>query len=154
MRDLDVVWSVQPALLTAYRRDWEAAFGAERMDRFLPLATAARLGVPTIHNSDVPSGPQAPIAAIRAAVTRDAGGVTIGADQGVPIDLAWRGWTTLPAWTAGDAALGNLCAGSRADMIVVAPDPFADTIDDGSTPAVLATMMGGQFVHDVAGIAP
>jgi predicted amidohydrolase YtcJ len=152
MRDLDVAWSVQPGLLPAYRRDWEAAFGAPRMDRFMPLAMAADLGIPTLHNSDVPSGPQAPIAAIRAAVTRDAGGTPIGADQAVPLELAWRGWTTIPAWSAGEVDLGTLRRGSPADIIVVARDPFVGTIDEGSTPAVVATMMGGRFVHGADGL--
>jgi predicted amidohydrolase YtcJ len=147
MRDLDVAWSVQPGLLPAYRRDWEAAFGAERTDRFMPLASAAALGIPTLHNSDVPSGPQAPIAAIRAAVTRDAGGTPLGANQAVSLELAWRGWTTIPAWSARDDALGTLRSGAIADMIVVSPDPFVGTIEERSTPAVVATIMDGRFVH-------
>jgi predicted amidohydrolase YtcJ len=148
MRDLDVVWSVQPALLSAYRRDWQAVFGRDRMDRFLPLATAAALGIPTLHNSDVPSGPQAPLEAIRAAVSRDAGdGTCLGPDQAIPLELAWRGWTTLPAWSAGDPDLGVLRAGVPADVIVVPASPFVATIEPGSASAVVATMIDGRFVH-------
>ncbi len=148
MRDLDLVWSVQPALLSAYRRDWEAVFGRARMDRFLALASAAALGIPTLHNSDVPSGPQTPLEAIRAAVSRDAGdGTCIGADQAIPLELAWRGWTTLPAWAAGDPGLGSLRPGGPADMIVVPADPFVATIEPGSTSAVVATMIDGRLVH-------
>lgn len=118
------------------------------MDQFLPLATAAALGLPTLHNSDVPSGPQAPLEAIRAAVSRDAGdGTCIGPDQAIPLELAWRGWTTLPAWSAGDTELGTLRPGVPADMIVVPANPFVATIEPGSTSAVVATMIGGRFVH-------
>ena len=117
----------------------------------MPLAMAADLGIPTLHNSDVPSGPQAPIAAIHAAVTRDAGGTPIGANQAVPLELAWRGWTTIPAWSAGDVDLGTLRPGSLADIIVVSRDPFVGTIE-GSTPAVVATMIGGRFVHGADGL--
>ena len=148
MRDLDVVWSVQPALLSAYRREWRVVFGPERTGRFLPLASAAALGIPTLHNSDVPSGPQTPLEAIRAAVSRDAGdGTCIGPDQAIPLELAWRGWTSLPAWSAGDPELGTLRPGVPADMIVVPPDPFVATIEPGSTSAVVATMIGGRLVH-------
>lgn len=150
MRSLDVAWSVQPALLDAYRDDWEAVIGPDRTDRALPLASAARLGIPTLHNSDVPSGPQDPVAAIRAAVTRIGGGRPIGPAEAIPTLLAWRGWTTIPAASAGDTRLGTLRAGAAADMIVVADDPFLATIDSPST-TVLATMIDGRFVHEIEG---
>ncbi|HEY7132783.1 MAG TPA: amidohydrolase [Candidatus Limnocylindrales bacterium] len=146
--DLGVVWSVQPALLPAYRLDWEASLGRERTNGILPLAAGLRLGIPLLLNSDVPSGPQDPIGAIRAAVTRRAGGGTIGADQGIPLDVAWRGWTTSPAQVAGDGHLGCLEPGGAADMIVVSRDPFVGTIDDEPPIAVMATMVGGRFVYE------
>lgn len=146
MRDLDVAWSVQPSFLPAYRADWEAALEPTRVDAILPLATAATLGIPILHNSDVPSGPQDPIGAVHAAVTRRAGPRSIGTDQTISPTLAWRGWTTVPAWSAGEPRLGRLRPGYAADMIVVSGEPFVVTIAD-EAPTVVATMIEGRFVH-------
>jgi predicted amidohydrolase YtcJ len=147
IRDLGVAWSVQPGLLPAYRADWEASLEPARVDGILPLATAAALGIPVLHNSDVPSGPQDPIAAVRAAVSRRAGPRTIGADQAVSSTLAWRGWTTVPAWSAGETRLGALRPGYSADMTVMSGDPFAAPADEDATLSVVATMVDGRFVH-------
>jgi predicted amidohydrolase YtcJ len=152
MRELQVAWSVQPGFLPAYRADWEQGLEPSRVDAILPLATAARLGIPVLHNSDVPSGPQDPIAAVRAAVTRRAGNRAIGPDQAVSATLAWRGWTTIPAWSAGERCLGALRPGYSADMIVISGDPFAVTLDDTATPLVVATMIEGRFVHGEDGV--
>jgi predicted amidohydrolase YtcJ len=147
MRALDVAWSVQPALLPAYRADWEAILEPARVDAIMPLAAGAALGIPILHNSDVPSGPQAPFAAIHAAVTREAGGRRIGADQGITLVEAWRGWTTVPHAVAGERGLGPLVPGAAADLIVLSADPF-----EGPPAALMdlrvdATMLDGRFMH-------
>ncbi|HEV8403883.1 MAG TPA: amidohydrolase family protein [Candidatus Limnocylindrales bacterium] len=147
MRELEVAWSVQPALLPAYRADWEAILEPARVDAIMPLAAGAALGIPILLNSDVPSGPQAPFAAIRAAVTRDAGGRRIGADQGISLVDAWRGWTTIPHAVAGERALGALLPGATADLIVLSADPFDRPADTLTDLAVDATMLDGRFVH-------
>ena len=46
MRELDVAWSVQPALLPAYRADWEAILEPARVDAIMPLAAGAALRDP------------------------------------------------------------------------------------------------------------
>jgi predicted amidohydrolase YtcJ len=148
MRDLGVVWSVQPALLTAYRRDWERILEPERVERIMPLADGLARGIPTIHNSDVPSGPQTPLAAIRAAVDRPS--VRRPGErstQAVPLAVAWRAWTTLPADVAGERGIGRLSPGNAADLIVLDRDPLASTIGDQENPALVATMIDGRFVH-------
>jgi predicted amidohydrolase YtcJ len=147
MRDLDVAWSVQPGLLPAYRADWQAILEPARVDAILPLAAGAALGIPILQNSDVPSGPQAPFAAIGAAVTREAGGRRIGADQGITLVEAWRGWTTIPHAVAGERDLGPLVPGATADLIVLSADPFDGAPSALSDLQVEATMLDGRFVH-------
>jgi predicted amidohydrolase YtcJ len=146
MRALDVAWSVQPALLSAYRDDWAAILEPERVAALMPLGIAAELGIPTVHNSDVPSGPQAPFVAIRNAVARPG-------DGAVPLETAWRGWTTLAAWAARDHALGHLRPGARADAIVLAPDPFSGAAGAPVDPVLLATIAAGTVVHAVDGFS-
>lgn len=154
IRDLGLILSAQPGFLPAYRRDWEAALPTERVDRIMPLRSAQELGIPIILNSDVPSGPLAPLAAIHAAVTRQADGRTLGADQAISTLAAWRGWTTLPSWGAGETHLGSLDIGRRADLVVFDEDPLADAADVAGllTRSVSATMIDGRFVHGADGV--
>ena len=153
MRELGLVWSVQPGFLGAYRRDWESALDPDRVQRILPLRRAETLGIPIIHNSDVPSGPQAPLDAIRSAVTRVADGRTIGAGEGVSIRSAWRGWTTLPSSASGESRVGPLDVGRAADLVVFNGDPLECSIEDLAALAVVATMIDGRFVHGADGVA-
>jgi predicted amidohydrolase YtcJ len=153
MRDLDVVWSVQPVLLTAYRHDWEAILEPERIERIMPLADGFARGIPTIHNSDVPSGPQAPLAAIRVAVDRPS--ICRPGErsaQAVPLDVAWQAWTTLPARVASERGIGSLSPGNAADLIVLDRDPLASTIAVQENPTLVATMIDGRFVYGADGV--
>jgi predicted amidohydrolase YtcJ len=156
MRDLDVVWSVQPGLLEHNLADWEQSLEPDRIEAILPLRTAGRLGLRTIHNSDVPSGPQAPLAAIAAAVTRaipSRPGRTIAADQAIGLGEAWRAWTEAPAATAGDLGLGRLGPGALADLVVLDDDPRQSSIEALAVRPVFATMIDGRFVHGLADVA-
>ena len=152
MRDLDVTWSVQPGFLTAYRPDWEHVLQPDRVERILPLRSALELGIPTLHNSDVPSGPQAPLAAIRAAVSRISDGRPLGLSEAVPLEAAWRGWTTLPSRAAGEKSIGSLEAGHAADLVVFDRDPFASTMQELMDLQVAATMIDGRFVYGADGV--
>lgn len=152
MRDLAVTWSVQPGFLTAYRPDWEHVLQPGRVERILPLRSALELGIPTLHNSDVPSGPQAPLAAIRAAVSRISDGRPLGISEAVPLEVAWRGWTTLPSRAAGETTIGSLEAGHSADLVVFDHDPFASTMQELVDLKVTATMIDGQFVYGADGV--
>lgn len=151
MRDLGVTWSVQPAFLVAYRRDWEAALEPDRIDRILPLRRAETLGIRTLHNSDVPSGPQSPLDSIRAAVGRPGSGA--GNGEGVSIRSAWRSWTTVPSTDAGEEAVGPLEVGRAADLVVFDRDPLQSSIDELADLPVRATMIEGRFVSGADGVA-
>jgi predicted amidohydrolase YtcJ len=150
MRSLGVVWSAQPGFLPAYRRDWEQVLEADRVERLMPLRSGSDRGIPLILNSDTPSGPLGPLRAISAAVTRDAGGRTIGAHEAIPIRAAWRAHSTTAAEVSGDTALGVLAPGRRADLIVVDRDPFAPDADVAAVArdGVAATMIEGSWVHE------
>jgi predicted amidohydrolase YtcJ len=154
MRRLGIVWSAQPGFLPAYRRDWEQVLEPERVERLMPLRNGLDRGIPLILNSDTPSGPLGPLAAIAAAVTRDAGGRTIGADQAIPVRAAWRAHSTTAAEVSRDSALGALEPGRRADLIVIDGDPFAPGADVAAVAraGVAATMIDGVWVHDAIGV--
>ena len=140
VRALGVAWSVQPALLSAYRDDWAAILEPARVAAIMPLAIADELGIPTLHNSDVPSGPQAPFVAIRDAVQRRTG-------AGIPLERAWQGWTSVGAWGGRDPWLGHLRPGALADAIVLDGDPFTAPTTGDVAPRLLATIAAGRIVH-------
>lgn len=153
IRDLGLVLSVQPSFLPAYRSDWERALSPERMDRIMPLADAHRRGIPLLLNSDFPSGPLGPLAAIHAAVSRNADdGTRIGANQGISRVAAWSGFTTEPARCSQERGAGSLAVGRLADLVVFDEDPL-DERTDLATLSVAETMVDGRFVYGRDGVA-
>lgn len=148
-RAAGAAWSVQPAFLDAYRREWADALEPERIERIMPLATGAAAGLAIQLNSDVPCAPVDPLGGIRLAVTRRADGSGPVHPEGLDVAAAWRAFTTTPADLAGEPRLGRLSVGSLADLIVVEGDPFAAQPDLAEV-AVRATMIGGHVVHDTA----
>jgi predicted amidohydrolase YtcJ len=146
-RAAGAAWSVQPAFLDAYRREWADAFEPERVERIMPLATGVACGLSIQFNSDVPCAPFDPLDAIRLAVTRRRDGQGPVHPQGVDATTAWRAFTTTPADIADEPRLGRLAAGALADLVVVDGDPFGAGSDLGGV-AVRATMVGGRLVHD------
>ncbi|HET7702127.1 MAG TPA: amidohydrolase [Candidatus Limnocylindrales bacterium] len=146
-RAAGAAWSVQPAFLHAYRREWAEAFEPDRIERIMPLATGAGCGLAIQLNSDVPCAPLDPLDGIRLAVTRRADGAGERHREGLDVVAAWRAFTTTPADLAGEARLGRLAVGCLADLVVLDGDPFAAQPDLAAV-AVRATMIGGQVVHD------
>jgi predicted amidohydrolase YtcJ len=146
-----LVLSAQPAFLPAYRPDWEQGLSPERVQGIMRLATARRLGIPVIINSDQPSGPAGPLLAIAAAVDRCAGGGgTVGADEAIPLVDAWRAHTSVPAEVMGEPRLGHLVTGARADLVVIGADPFAPGAVIDRLP-IEATLVDGQVKVDTVG---
>ncbi len=150
-RAAGAAWSVQPAFLDAYRREWGDAFEPDRVARIMPLATGAACGLPIQFNSDFPCAPFDPLVAIRLAVTHRRDGAQPRHPEGISPADAWRAFTTTPADIAGEPRLGRLTVGSLADLIVVDGDPFGAQ-SDLTAVAVRATMIGGRLVHDSAAL--
>ncbi len=143
---LGLAWSTQPNFLGAYRREWTDAFEPDRIDRMMPLRAGLDAGLPLILDSDFPCAPFDPLDAIRQAVDRR------GPDgqphpQRLSIAEAWRAYTTTPAEIAGDARLGRIAVGGRADLIALDRDPF-DSATDLAGLAVRATIVDGTLVSD------
>jgi predicted amidohydrolase YtcJ len=145
IRRSGAVWSTQPAFLGAYQREWTDAFEPARIDRFMPIASGLRAGLPLILDSDYPCAPFDPLAAIRLAVERTC---LDGSPHPERIDpaTAWRAMTTTPADVVGDQRLGRLEPGAWADLVVLDGDPFAAGPDLASV-RVRATMVGGIVVY-------
>ena len=107
--------------------------------------------VPSSSNgSDAPVEELDPLAGIRAGVTR-----TIDdrpawhPEQSVTVEEALRAMTVNPAWLSGDERRrGKLLPGYLADLVVLSRDPLDCPPDELESVEVVATMVGGRWVHN------
>ena len=70
------------------------------------------------------------------------------ADKAVTVEEALVASTVTPAWLAGDErGRGKLIPGFLADLVVLDRDPVAIPPDELPEVRVVATMLGGRWVH-------
>ena len=107
-------------------------------------------GAVLANGSDAPIEELDPLAGIRAAVTR-----TIDErpgwrmDEALTVEEALHATTVAPAWLAGDERTrGKLLPGYLADLVVLSRDPVECPSEELGTVEVVATMVGGRWVHN------
>ena len=67
----------------------------------------------------------------------------------ITIEQALHATTVAPAWLAGDERRrGSLLPGRLADLVVLDRDPVACAPDELPELEVVATMVGGRWVHN------
>jgi predicted amidohydrolase YtcJ len=67
----------------------------------------------------------------------------------VTVEEALAATTVNPAWLAGDERRrGRLLPGFLADLVVLDRDPLAIAPEELADVHVVATMVGGRWVHD------
>lgn len=70
-------------------------------------------------------------------------------DEAVTVEQALQAITAAPAWLAGDERRrGRLLPGFLADLVVLDRDPVAVPPDELRDVQVVATMVGGRWVHN------
>jgi predicted amidohydrolase YtcJ len=106
-------------------------------------------GAVVANGSDAPVEELDPLAGIRAAVLR-----TLDArpawhpEQALTVEQALTASTVTPAWLAGDERRrGRLLPGFLADLVVLDRDPVACPPEELGAIRVVATMVGGRWVH-------
>ena len=102
------------------------------------------------NGSDAPVEELDPLAGIAAGVRR-----TIDERPGwrtedaVTVEEALLATTVAPAWLAGDERRrGKLLPGFLADLVVLDRDPVSIPVDELTDVGVVATMVGGRWVHN------
>jgi predicted amidohydrolase YtcJ len=131
-RDLaDRFWGDRTAGAYAFRSLWES-------------------GALLANGSDAPVEELDPLAGIRAGVTRTIDGRPgWRLEQALTIEQALAASTVNPAWLAGDERRrGRLLPGYLADLVVLSRDPCACPHDELDSVEVVATMVGGRWVHN------
>jgi predicted amidohydrolase YtcJ len=131
-------------------RDLAERFWADRVDGAYVFRSLWDSGAVVANGSDAPVEELDPLAGIRAGVLR-----TIDdrpswhAEQCLTVEQAVVAATVNPAWLSGDERRrGRLLPGYLADLVVLSRDPLECPPDELETVEVVATMVGGRWVHN------
>jgi predicted amidohydrolase YtcJ len=134
---LGVTASMQPSHRTADLVDAQRAWGDQRMRGGYAFATLRADGAPLCFGSDAPIEELAPLAGVRSAV-----------EGGLAIDAALDGfWLGAARARHAERTLGRLVPGALADLVVLDRDPTSCPVDEIDRIEVVATMVGGRWVH-------
>ncbi|HET89840.1 MAG TPA: amidohydrolase [Chloroflexi bacterium] len=152
LAELGIVASMQPLHAT---QDYEMAerYWGERCATAYALGSLARAGALLVFGSDCPVEDLNPFLGIHAAVTRRRSDGSPGPEgwypeQRLTVEEAVRGFTLGAAHAVGLAdRLGSLSPGKLADLIVLDRDIFTGDPMEIAGTRVVATMIGGRFVH-------
>jgi predicted amidohydrolase YtcJ len=131
-------------------RDLAERFWPDRVDGAYAFRSLLDSGAVLANGSDAPVEELDPWAGICAGVLR-----TIDdrpawhAEQALTIEQALHAQTVAPAWLAGDEyRRGKLLPGFLADLVVLDRDPLAVPSEELRDVRVVATMVGGRWVHN------
>ena len=144
---LGVACSVQPSHAPSDRdvadRHWPGHDGAYAYRTLLDAGAVLASG------SDAPVEELDPLAGVRAAVLRTLDERSAWRpEQALTVEQALAAATLAPAWLAGDERRrGKLRPGYLADLVVLDRDPVTCEPDELEAVSVVATMVGGRWVH-------
>jgi predicted amidohydrolase YtcJ len=131
-------------------RDLAERFWPDLLDGAYAFRSLLESGAVLANGSDAPIEELDPLAGIRAGVTR-----TIDERPGwrmqdaLTVEQALHATTVAPAWVAGDERTrGKLVPGYLADLVVLSRDPVECPPDELESVEVVATMVGGRWVHN------
>ena len=147
--ELGVAASVQFSHAPA-DRDLADTRWAGRLEGAYAYRSLVESGAVVANGSDAPIEELDPLAGIRAAVTR-----TLDGRPGWRTEQALALWEAIEASTATPAWLGHeerrrgrLIPGQLADLVVLDRDPFAGPVDELGSIEIVATMVGGRWLHN------
>ncbi|HET6684750.1 MAG TPA: amidohydrolase [Gaiella sp.] len=131
-------------------RDLAERFWGDRLEGTYSFRSLVSSGAVVANGSDAPVEELDPLAGIAAGVRR-----TIDErpawrpEESVTVEQALHATTVAPAWLAGDERRrGTLLPGRLADLVVLDRDPLACQPDELGEIQVVATMVGGRWVHN------
>jgi predicted amidohydrolase YtcJ len=131
-------------------RDLADRLWAGKTDGAYAYRSLAETGAVLANGSDAPVEELDPLAGVRAGVLR-----TLDdrppwyPEQALTMQQALEATTVNPAWLTGDERRrGKLLPGYVADLVVVDRDPFICAPEELADVKVVATMLGGRWVHN------
>ena len=147
--DLGVTCSVQFSHAPS-DRDLAERFWPDRLEGAYAFRSLRASGAALANGSDAPIEELDPLAGIRAAVTRTIDGRPgWRMDEALTVEEALHATTVAPAGLAGDERTrGKLLPGYLADLVVLSRDPVECPLEELGAVEVVATMVGGRWVHN------
>jgi predicted amidohydrolase YtcJ len=147
--ELGVACSVQFAH-AASDRDLAERLWPDRLAGAYAYRSLLDSGAVVVNGSDAPVEELDPLAGIRAGVLRKTDERPgWRPEEAVTVEQAIRSSTADPAWlTREERRRGRLIPGFLADLVVLDRDPFAIPPEELETIQIVATMVGGRWVHN------
>jgi predicted amidohydrolase YtcJ len=131
-------------------RDVAERFWAGKLDGAYAFRSLWESGAVVANGSDAPIEELDPWAGVVAGVLRTLDDrAAWRPEQAVSVEQALRATTVTPAWLARDERRrGKLIPGHYADLVVLDRDPLACEPEELPEVQVVATMLGGRWVHN------
>jgi predicted amidohydrolase YtcJ len=131
-------------------RDLAERFWPERLDGAYAFRSLLSSGAVVANGSDAPVEELDPLAGIAAGVLRTIDSRPAWhASERLTVEQALHAATVAPAWLAGEERRrGKLLPGFLADLVVLDRDPVTLAPDELRAVKVVATMVGGRWVHN------
>jgi predicted amidohydrolase YtcJ len=131
-------------------RDVAERFWGDRLEGAYAFRSLWESGAVVANGSDAPIEELDPLAGIVAGVLRTLDDRPAWRpEQTVSVEQALRASTVTPAWLARDERRrGKLVPGHYADLVVLDRDPLACPPEELPELSVVATMLGGRWVHN------
>ncbi len=130
-------------------RDLAERYWGDRLEGIYAFRTLWDSGAVVATGSDAPVEELDPLAGVRAGVLRTIDGRPAWRpEEALTTEQALIASTVTPAWLAGDERRrGKLLPGFLADLVVLSRDPFTCPPEELESVDVVATMVGGRWVH-------
>ena len=131
-------------------RDLADEFWAGKTDGAYAFRSLVDSGVVVANGSDAPVEELDPLLGIRAGVLRSLDDREAWQpEQAVTVEQALHATCVAPAWLTGDERRrGKLLPGYLADLVVLDRDPLDCPVEELGEIEVVATMVGGRWVHN------
>lgn len=131
-------------------RDLAEGFWGDRLDGAYAFRSLWDSGAVVANGSDAPVEELDPLTGIRAGVLRTLDDRPAWRpEEALTMEQALQATTVNPAWLAGDERRrGRLLPGFLADLVVLDRDPVTTPLEQLGEISVVATMVGGRWVHN------
>lgn len=147
---LGVVVVIQPVFIREFGDVLAHHFGTHRVDWSIRQRSLLDAGIVVAASSDRPVAPGSPLLGIQAMVERlTASGRTYGPAERVTVEEGIRAYTTHASYAVGrERTVGILTSRRLADLVVLDGDPVSVDVGAIAQIGVVATLVGGEAVHD------
>jgi hypothetical protein len=151
-KELGIIISTQPTLITAFGEGMLRIWGEERTQKAIPTRTWLDMGLPLCLSSDAPSMPWwDPQSTLYASIQR----MTlmkkpVSPEQAMTMDEALYAHTMGGAYADfAEQKKGSLEPGKFADLIAWHDNPYTAAVEDIRKLTIDLTLVGGKVVHEV-----